>query len=74
MKTITFTSVGRNKRNFAAVVPFATCDVIAKIAKKQGGLMSRDVEAVYDESGSGSGTIFAGMHSVGRFIVTEPHG
>jgi hypothetical protein len=74
MKTVTFVNIGRNKRNFAEVVPFATCDVIAKLAKKKGGLMSRDIDAAYDENADLNekceGTIFAGMRPVGRFIVT----
>lgn len=54
---------------------YATCDVIAKLAKAHCRLNSRAVEASYDENAdtkaATTGSVFAGMRTVGRFRIID---
>lgn len=73
--TIHFLRFANGVSGSAHEVPFATTDVIAKLAKKHGGLASKCVEAVYDENAdlqtACCGTVFAGIRPVARFRVID---
>jgi hypothetical protein len=77
---VKFTNVGRNKRNWtrdfnAADVATAPADLeyqVAREALKNGGLMSRGVDALFDEGSTTTGTIIVGgWRTVGHFEVVE---
>ena len=73
---ILYKDIGRNKRSWEETCAYADLDKIARSAKKKGGLMSRSVEAAYDETDklqATKGTIFVGMfRAVGTFELIEP--
>jgi hypothetical protein len=76
MPLIKFKDVGPNKRSWEKEMPFAHCDKIAREAKKTGGLMSREIDAAYDENADLNpkceGTIYVGVfRAVGRFEVVK---
>lgn len=77
MSTILFKNVGPNKRTWSKTIPgYVDCEKIAKEAKKTGGLMSRGVDACFDEKADltprQTGKIFVGMfRHVGDFELID---
>lgn len=66
--TVEFTSVGRDKRSWTKDYPeLPSPFVLAKEAKRGGGLMSSDVQAVADETGVQGLIIVGGYRPVGGF-------
>jgi hypothetical protein len=78
MPIINFKNIGRLKRSWTEVMPYPHLDKIAKAAKEKGALMSKDIQATYDENADLNerceGTIFAGFRPVGRFEVMKKAG
>lgn len=76
MPTITYSQFANGRAPFAEVVAYATTDVIAKLAKKKGGLASKGINAEYDaprrgQSQAATGSVFAGDRAVARFTITD---
>lgn len=71
---IAFKDVGRGKNNWTAEIDTeqsnqGVADDLAHQIGKNGGLISRDVSADYDEEYNGK--IYAGFHMVGTFGPAE---
>lgn len=69
MKTVTFHGFANGRGAFAEVMADVTADNIALIAKRVGGMASKEISASYD--GDDRGTIYAGLRSVARFTVSD---
>jgi hypothetical protein len=73
MITAHFQNVGRSKKSWSATLKANPLDVdaieaaVAREAKRNGGLMSRQIGACMD--GGDTGFISAGFHTVGRFKI-----
>lgn len=67
---VEFVEVGRNKRSFTEDFVELDETKLANCARKNAGLMSRDIEFSESEepfSGHAHGSIHAGMHTVGKW-------
>lgn len=64
-----FLNVGRGKRTWEAELKPDAVDILREI-RKNGGLMSSDIEIHYEED-TNKGDVFAGFRTVGSFTL-EP--
>jgi hypothetical protein len=66
---ITFAGVGRGKKSWVSTIKQVPTEaILARLVRKSGALMSRDIECVFDEDQE-YGEIYAGMRAVGAFKV-----
>lgn len=66
---VTFAGVGRAQKSW--IVTLKQCPteaILARMVRKSGALLSRDVECVLDEDEE-HGTIYAGMRPAGAFQI-----
>jgi hypothetical protein len=70
MKTVTFHGFANGRAAFAEVMPDASLDAIARVAKKKGRLASKVICAEYAPNSDDLGTIYAGERAVARFTVS----
>lgn len=68
---VSFSDVGRDKKSWAKTFPKGiTTSDIAREAKRNGGLMSSEVDAELAESGDHGHIIVGGWRVVGAFSIT----
>jgi hypothetical protein len=68
---VNFSNVGRNKRSWSKTFPQGvTTGHIAREAKRNGGLMSSEVDAELNDGGSMGHIIVGGWRVVGTFTIT----
>lgn len=68
---VIFKDIGRDRRSWTKDFPRdPSLEAIAKEAKRSGGLLSRDIEAVVDDDGR-TGAIFASFRPVGVFVILK---
>jgi hypothetical protein len=72
MYQIEFKGVGRDKRSWSETVKqLPTEPVIARLARKGGRLMSREIEAIFDEDLEHGLIVVGGFREAGAFRVTS---
>lgn len=70
---INFKDVGRDKRSWTKAVDGRTItpELVAKEAKRGGGLMSREIDAEFNDEGT-AGVIYVGeFRPVGTFTISQ---
>lgn len=71
MITVNFHEIGRDKKSWSKQFKIASGLAIAKEARRNGGIMSSDIDAIFADNYP-VGYIIAGWSRVGTFTITRP--
>lgn len=69
---VRFSKVGRRKLSWRAVLGEVTQDTMVQEIKKNGGLMSSDIDFSLNETLDGGTVVVGGFRSVGTFVLSRP--
>jgi hypothetical protein len=72
MITVNFIEVGRDKKSWSRQFGILSELAIAKEAKRNGGIMSSQVDAELSDNGSTGTILVGGWRPVGTFTITQP--
>jgi len=65
---VEFVEVGRSKKSWCEEMVKLTHGALEKSVRQHGALMSRGID--FDMDDDNTGTIYSGLHPVGRFRIT----